>query len=59
MGNIYEFTVSDFYKDAFDDLGYSIDDRYNVYYFDGYSYVENYKFETLGTTVYVLKEIDK
>lgn len=56
---VYDIVVvSDFYIDSFMELGYSVDDRYNSYYFEGNSYIENYIYEPLGTTVYVLKEID-
>lgn len=51
--------VSDFYMNDFIKLDYSLGYKYNSYYFEGYSYVEDYKYESLGTTVYVLKEIDK
>ena len=62
--NIYDkvydiVVVSDFYINEFNKLGYSVDDRYNSYYFEGYSFIEDYMYEPLGTTVYVLKEIDK
>ena len=56
---VYDIVVvSDYYINEFNKLGYELGDRYNSYYFDGYSYIENYKYESLGTTVYVLKEID-
>lgn len=35
-----------------------IKEQYNVYYFEGYSYAENFKYEPQGTIVYVLKNID-
>ena len=56
---IYDIVVvSDYYINHFNNLGYSVDDRYNSYYFEGYSFIEDYMYESLGTTVYVLKEID-
>lgn len=32
--------------------------KYNIYTFDAYLYAENFKYENMSTTVFVLKEID-
>ena len=37
----------------------SIKDKYNEYYFEAYTYAENFEYEPMGTYVYVLKEVDK